>query len=316
MLVPPDIIAGVMFVLLTGLVFAGYVLIARLQQNPIRDRLAALAGQSSAEFAESQRARPSLIDGLAEQLPQMNLDNGELDRDLRKAGVYRPNARVEYLALRNAMIILTVIITGIVAVAVGPENELVVLQILAVGLLVAIGCWAAPRIYISLRARARVRRITNALPDALEMIRMCLTGGLPLNTALGHVSREMYFAHPDLSVELSILGEQARIGTLSDAFRQFANRIDTLEVITLSTLVQQNQRLGSNVAESIEEYVDSMHETRRQIADERAGKVTVQLLFPVVLCLVPSVMIFLWGPAILELMDFIRSFEGPPASLG
>lgn len=304
-----------MFVLLAAFVFSVYVLIARIQHNPIRDRLAVMAGQSSAEF-ETQRSRPSLIDGLADQLPQMNLNNGELDRDLRKAGVYRPNARTEYLALRNAMMILTVIITGMVAVAIGPENELLVLQTLAVGTLVTILCWAGPRIYISLRARARVQRITNALPDAMEMIRMCLTGGLPMNTALGHVSREMYFAHPDLSVELSILGEQARIGSLPDAFRQFADRIDASEVVTLATLVQQNQRLGANVAESIEEYVDGMHEQRRQLADERAGKVTVQLLFPVVLCLVPSVMIFLWGPAILELMNFIRSFEGPPASLG
>lgn len=313
MVLGPDVIAGVMFVLIMLFVMAMYSLVRRLAQDPIGERLARM---SAADGSEAASVSQPFVDGLADQLPQMNFGNGELERDLRRAGAYRPNALKEFLAFRNLLMISAVIITGMVAVGIGPENGLLVLQVLLAGLIITFLCWSVPRIIISLRARARVYRITEGLPAAMEMIHMCISGGLPLSSSISHVSREIYQAHPDLSVELSILGEQARMTTLSEAFRQFGKRIDSPDVIALAALVQQNQRLGSNVADSIEEYVDTVKEQRQQLAEERAGKASVHLLFPVVLCLVPAVTILLWGPALLELMEFIRSFEGPPPSLG
>lgn len=294
------------FFLTASLVMVLSYRLLRLQYDPIRERLAASAlagagaGRTSA-WAES----------LAGQLPQFKSDNGLLDQDLRRAGYYSASARQDYLALRNALVLLAVIVTGAIVVAIGPERQRLAISALVVGLIVTSLCWAVPRMILRSQGRSRVVRIRRALPDALDMISMCLTGGLTLHDALAHVSREIYFAHPDLAVELLIVRQQADMTSLENAFQQLSHRIDAPEVNSLSALITHGYRLGTDVVSSIREFADTMRLKRRSAADERAGLAGVRMLFPLVFCLLPSVFIILWGPAILELYQFFRSLAGP-----
>ena len=139
---------------------------------------------------------------------------------------------------------------------------------------------------------------------------MCLTGGMSLYDALAHVCREIGFSHPDLATELMIIRQQTDMSSLYVALNQFSLRIDVPEISSMSALITQNQRLGTNVAGTVLELADNMRLKRRQTADERSAKMGIQLLFPVVLCLIPAFFLVLWGPALLELWSFLQDFEG------
>lgn len=289
-------------------------LVARFARDPVRDRLEAIARSDQAEAPASGEAS-AFSESLARQLPQTRIDNGKLDRELRQAGFYKPSARWDFLALRNGLVILVIIVTGVLVVALGPDREALVFRVLIGGLIFAALLWAIPRLYLRAIAAQRVDRIRNALPDALDIATMCLSGGIPLRDALVRVSHEIVESHPDLAVELVIIRQQSELSSLDDAFEQFANRIEAPETTALATLIAEGMRLGTSLVETILEFADGMRLKRRQLADERAGRVSVQLLFPVVFCLLPAAIIYMWGPALATIADFAQSFEGSPSNL-
>ena len=260
--------------------------------------------------AGGQPVSNALAGGLAAQVPQSHAARNRLDQDLRHAGMYQPTARRDYLAARNALLLLIVITTGVLAVAIGPEQERLVIRVVVVGLTLAGLCWAIPRIVLRRKGNQRVERIRRAMPSALDMITMCMTGGLSFDRSLAHVSREISPSHPDLATELKIMHKQAEMTSTSMALDQFARRIDTDETRTVAALVGQGQRLGTGLAPSLQEYADSTRLKWRQSADERAGKAAVRMLLPVALCLLPSIFLLMWGPSILELWTFLQQFEG------
>ena len=298
------------FAVISALVFVLLLSLARLQHDPIRERLAATA-QGSVAASGPGLFTDDLAASLTEQLPQASNDSGVLDRELRQAGYYRPTARMDYLALRNSLVIAVVVIALMLANGVGPQHQDLALRIGLGGLVIAALCWAVPRLILRAQAKARVNRIRRALPYALDMTTMCLTGGLSLQDALGHVSREIFFSHPDLAVELMIVRQQSEMTSLDHGFRQFAERIGAQEVTALAALITQGQRLGTNVVASLRDYTDNMRLRWRQTADEQSNKVGIKVLFPIVFCLLPAAMIFLWGPALVDLWRFFQSFQVP-----
>jgi len=252
-----------------------------------------------------------LVEGLAEQLPSTPFDREELDKDLRRAGYYRLTARQYFRALRNTLAILVILATGVLVVAIGPQRQPMLLRVAVGGLVLAMVAWSVPRVVLALEARRRVQRIVRGLPDALDMVGMSLQGGLLLQDALWQVSQELRAARPDLAAELLIVRRQAEMNSIETAFGQFATRIDAPSIVTLAALITQNQWLGTGLAESLREYVDNVRSQARQAADEHAGKAQLRLLLPVTLCLVPSILILLWGPAVLELWRFMQEIQGP-----
>ncbi|HTN73831.1 MAG TPA: hypothetical protein VL096_01240, partial [Pirellulaceae bacterium] len=198
------------FAVISGLVFFLLLAFARLQYDPISERLASSA-QGSVAASGPGLFTDDLAATLAAQLPQGSNDHGELDLELRQAGFYRPTARFDFLALRNSLVIAAIIIAATLAVGVGPNYQDVSLKIMIGGVVIAALCWAVPRLILRAQAAARVTRIRRGLPYALDMTTMCLTGGLSLQDSLGHVSREIYFSHPDLALELMIVRQQSEM---------------------------------------------------------------------------------------------------------
>lgn len=268
-----------------------------------------LAADTGAGYTPTQPIFGGFTEPLAAQLPQLTSSDDNLVRSLRRAGYYKPTARSEYLALRNVLAITIVIATGVAAVLIGPDRPALLKPILVWGLVGAALAYALPWFFLQNRAAARVKRIQRGLPDAFDMLTMCLSGGLSVNESLQHVSREIYGAHPDLGVEFEIVRRHAEMSSLGDAFRQLSGRLDLPETTALTSLIQQTERLGSNVVEAVRDFADDIRTRQRQTADERASKAGIKLLFPLVLCLAPAALIILWGPALLELRNFFRTFD-------
>ena len=143
----------------------------------------------------------------------------------------------------------------------------------------------------------------------MDTISMCLHGGISLQECLGYVGQEMMSVHPDLALELLMVGQQAEINSFEFAIQQFAARIDAPEIVALASLVTQNQRLGTGIVDSIREFADSLRLKRRQMAEAKARRAELFLLFPSSFASCHRFLI-LWGPPILNI-DFIRGPGSP-----
>jgi len=147
------------------------------------------------------------------------------------------------------------------------------------------------------------------------MATMCMSGGMPLQSALVRVSDEMQSIHPDLAFELRVVGRQMEAASLDKAVSQFAARIEAPEVQSLAAILGQTERQGAGVAAAFELFADNVRLNRRQRAEEAGNKTAIKLLFPLVFCLAPPVYLMLLAPAAMELTDFVRRERQPGGAL-
>jgi tight adherence protein C len=270
-------------------------------------------GRSGGESARKRRGPlfGPFTGALAAQLPQPSAEAASLEQDLRRAGYYRPTARRDFLAVRNLLAITIVVAAGALAVWLGPSHSHLTAGLVIGGVALAATVICAARFHIYLKGKRRVQQVQDGLPDAMDMISMCVSGGLSLNDALERVGRDLALSHAEVARELEIVREHAEIGTLEQALRGFSNRIDAPVVKSMAAVVNQSERLGTNVVTALHDYADSMRQQHRQRAEERANKTGVKMLFPLVFCMAPSIFLLLWGPAVLELRSFLQKETRP-----
>ncbi|MFT4558073.1 MAG: tight adherence protein C, partial [Planctomycetaceae bacterium] len=140
----------------------------------------------------------------------------------------------------------------------------------------------------------------------LDMIAMSLTGGVPLRDSLNHVAGEVRRSNPAMATEFEIIGRQASAGSMGQALRHFAERIDVPDVKSLASIISQTERLGTNVARALKDYSATVRQTQRRRVEERANRLSVQIMLPVIFCLSPPVYLLLCGPPVLELVEHFK----------
>lgn len=241
---------------------------------------------------------------LASLLPESETRKQAVKQELRQAGYYNPHAYENLSAVRYLGLMLPILIFGVLLVLAPTQQlEVVMISLLVVG---AILGWALPRLFVRSRANRRKREIEQALPDVIDLLNMCVSQGMTLRSALSRVGWEISDTYPAMAQELRIVTEQANLGTLEQALSNMNARVDSPELHSLSSLLIQTERMGTNVSDALTDYSDSMRASLQQRADQKANASTFKLLFPTVLCLMPAVYFFLLGPAIVELSDFFQ----------
>jgi len=267
-----------------------------------------------------ERTGGFLVTALAHSIPQLASEVEAIGHDLRRAGDYRRDALSHYLALRNAIIGVTLIMT--LAAGALSLNDATLLRILVItGTLLTILAYGLPRVLLGWKASHRVTRIQDSLPDCLDMVAMSLTGGVPLRASLNQVAVEVRGTNPDMAAEFEIIGRQASAGSMGKALKHFAERIDVPDIKALASIVAQTERLGTNVARAMKDYSATVRQTQRRRVEERANRLSVQIMLPVIFCLSPPVYLLLCGPPVLELVehfkgrDFRADAEGAVDSL-
>jgi tight adherence protein C len=247
---------------------------------------------------------------LAGAIPMPEAEVDALSQDLKRAGFYGGNAVIEFLSTRNILVLGTIFAGGALAVAADPTSSMP-RNILIMTAVLTSFAYLIPRNMLRSQANRRLHRILKGLPDALDIVRMCLTGGLPLRDALLRVAREIEIFHPDVSVELEVVRRHAEADTMAKALKEFSKRMNAPDVNALANLVTQSEKTGTHVAAAVTEFSDGIRRQFLQRAEERANKTSVKLLFPVVLCLAPPVFILLIGPPVLQLRNFVRDAHKP-----
>ena len=247
----------------------------------------------------------SLTPALAGIIPETVEEAAEFRQLLRRAGYYRPSARGSVYALRFLLLFIPLVTTFVLALVVPTDYGVPVLM---AGAILSVLLSIIPRFYIYLRQQSRVLEIRHGLADMMDMLSMCLSGGLSVGASLEHVARNLT-SYPALSQELHIIQRQAEMGSLKHALSDFAKRIDVPDVRQLSSLLSRGDRLGSQLSDSLHEHADHFRETRKQVAIMQANRAPVKLTFPLVFCFAPAALILLMAPAMLDISDFVRNSE-------
>jgi tight adherence protein C len=238
-----------------------------------------------------------LTPAFAAQLPVSQSDHSDIARELKTAGYYGSSAILEYAAVRAVLVIVPLVATGVIALLVEQQD---MVKVLIGGAIVTGMGYSLPRIYLYLRGKERISQLENALPVAVDMLTLCITGGQTLQAAMGRVSKELASAHPLMAAELAITQRHAELSNLSHALKQLADRIPVGELRTLAVILAQSERLGSETGTALLEYSTNLRTSLKQRADTRANQAMFWMLFPTILCLWIPAAILLVGPAILE----------------
>jgi tight adherence protein C len=159
-----------------------------------------------------------------------------------------------------------------------------------------------PDIWLSVRTSGRKERLFKGVPDALDLLVVCVEAGMGLDAAFNRVGAELGLSHPELSQELNLLNLELRAGKPRQAaLRNLADRTNIDDVNSLVTLLIQTDRFGTSAAQALRVFSDTFRTTRYQRAEEIAAKIATKLIFPLVLCIFPSMFVVVLAPAVIRI---------------
>src|ERR1700732_4206129 len=296
------------FLALTG-VFALLGLNVWVWPKAAIDRVTASAGDTQMQ----QGAHPSLafrdlLKKLGTLVPQSPKDTTVMQRRLIRAGFRNPNAlKVLYGAKFVMAIVVPLLAFGVIAGASWESSS----KIMATLASIAIGFFA-PNEYVRIVAGRRQKQIRRGLPNALDLLVVSVESGLGLDQGIVQVAKELDHAHPEISEELSLMTLELKAGKRRiEALRNLAERSNVDDLKKLVAVLIQADRFGTSVAATLRNHAEFMRVQARQVAEEKAAKLGVKLVFPIFFCILPSLFVVTVGPmafkVIRELIPMINS---------
>lgn len=220
-----------------------------------------------------------------------------------QAGLYKRNSVTFYVVFKVVMFVAP-IIAGFVAAQLGAVT---LWQGLLIGLIAGGFGTLAPSFWLDSQKKARQTMIRRSLPDALDVIIICVEAGLSLPSAFVRVSKELQSAHPLLATELTIVQREIQLGaSTGEALRKFGDRFDLEELRSLASVVLQAEKFGASIVQALRVNADSLRVKRMQRAEELAQKASVKILFPTLLCIFPALFVVLLGPAAYRIIALFK----------
>lgn len=241
-----------------------------------------------------------VLQWVGERIPADPVTASFTQRLLMAAGFRSSNAFHIFLGSRLAGAVLA----GLVILTVVPFSAWhPLLKILSVVGSVGVGFWV-PTLILEYLVERRQGLIRSGLPDALDMLVVCVEAGISLDQALRMVSEELNITHPELCQDLRLISTEMRTGLgRAHALKNFADRTMEPEVAKLVSILIQTDRFGTSIGDSLRTHSEVMRVRRRQFAEEKAGKLSVQLIFPVFFCILPGILVLAAGPAFLQIFN-------------
>ncbi len=222
-------------------------------------------------------------------------------RKLITAGYRSGKASVFFI---GSKLFLAVLMTAVMALIPAKALGFPTFSNLVFYYVMAAACgYYAPVLWLRRAIAQRKDALQRAIPDALDLMVVCVEAGLGLDQAIARVGEEVKRTHPALNEELHLLSMELRTGvSRQEALRNFANRTDMEEARSLVALLVQTDRFGTSIGQALRVHSDSMRSIRRLKAEEMAAKLPVKLLFPLICFIFPSMFIVLIGPASIQMV--------------
>ena len=295
------------FVIVCGLAWLAMVLFA---PEALRERLRSFIGKSDPTKLESsgwaERVAKAAQPLTKLSVPEEGWEKSALRTRFMNAGWRNPVASQLYFASKTALALLLPAIVAIVAATaptlLGGGHFLMLLLLAA-----TIGYYT-PNVVLARRAERRRREIFETIPDALDLLTVCVEAGLSLERALVKVTGEIHIKSVTLAQELQLVLMEMRAGfTKEKALRNFALRSGVDDVDTLVGMLIQSERFGTSVGDSLRVHSENLRTKRRMVAEECAAKIGLKLLFPLIFCIFPTLLMVLLGPAMIQITRTLGS---------
>ncbi|MEJ2424354.1 MAG: type II secretion system F family protein [Candidatus Thiodiazotropha sp.] len=301
----------ILFVTLLGL--AGFslalalTLFANTLLNPLKKRIDGVRHESNPKPA--RMGADHLLHRLgAFLIPKAEEKRAKLAYQLETGGYRSPRAMTYFYAIKliGFMLAPLLVLGGVVLLTNRP-----ILDYLSPAILAGALTFLAPGFWLKWAIRKRQQQLRNALPDALDLMVVCSEAGLGLSAAIQRVSDEIGVQHPELADELQLLMMQIRAGMDNrSALKELERRTDLDDISAFVTTLIQAMRFGTSIGQSLRVFADEMRDKRLQRAQEKAARLSLTMLMPIALCMLPMFFLILLGPAILSLLSTIQKLSG------
>jgi tight adherence protein C len=238
--------------------------------------------------------------------PQGPWEQSPLRLMFLQAGIARQDARLYYFAAKTVLPL-----AAAAAVFAGlPGRESLLQQLLAMGVAALCGLYAPNWVVQALRQR-RQREIFENFPDATDLLLVCMEAGLGLDSALNRVAQEIGLSSRALAHELHLTNLELRAGASREqALRHLALRTGVPEIASFALMLKQADRLGTSIGDSLRVYSDELRHKRMVRAEELAARVPTKMLLPLVLCIFPSIILVVMGPAAIQIVRTLMPMLG------
>jgi len=229
-------------------------------------------------------------------------EQNELRVRLANAGYNHENALQIYLAVKVALLAAGALLGTAYGVFVYGLTRNLYLSIALVGGV----SFYLPELVLRMMASSRKQKVFRSLPDALDLLVICVEAGLGLDAGLRRIGDELLGSHPELCQDIALCNIQVQMGRARrEVLRDFGIRTGVDDVKALAAILIQAERFGSSIGQALRVQSDAMRVKRRQLAEEKAQKSAVQLLFPMVLFIFPGIFVVLVGPAAIKMMAIL-----------
>lgn len=310
-MVNPLILTAVAFVVSTGVVLLVALFLAHRRPR-LQARLSELTEEGNAANRQTTRGRASLARAAlprmgAAMMPTNEEKQTALKKRLARSGFYGRQAIAIYMGAKVVLLVAPCVLGVLVSIV----FRFPLMYGIAGG--VVIGSYAsimAPGFWLDMRKRSRQSDLRRSFPDALDLLVICLEGGLSFNAALRHIAVELRTVYPLLAGELSIVQREVQLGkSVGKALQEFGQRSDMEEVQTLATAVAQAEQFGSSMAKTMRVQSETQRLRRIQRAEAKAGKAAVMILFPTLFLIFPSIFVVILGPAAVQIWDLLKQMS-------
>ena len=225
---------------------------------------------------------------------------------LVQAGYRQPSAVEIYWGIKAGAGLIGLVLGALVAMSGRVSGQY---KLFVVVILVAIGFYL-PGFILDARVKARQKAITRSLPDALDMLVVCVEAGMGLDAAIYRVCVELAQKDPILSSELRLLTLELRAGkSRREALKNLSTRVGLEDLGSLVAMLIQTDMFGTSIAQTLRVYADSMRTKRFQLAEELAAKLPVKLLFPLMFFIFPTLLIVILGPAGIRIAEMFGGMQ-------
>lgn len=288
-----DITIPILVFLAVLLIGLGIVL---AMKSPRRPSIARIETQPNPYEEPSTRKQSMIVSilGALGGLLSFGKTSDRLRQQLNRAGFHRPSAAMSYVGMK--FLLLFVVISLSVLLIFRTDLSIIVKSYL-ICMSSAVGFFL-PNIVIRIRYRRRQAEIKNHLPDAVDLLEICVSSGMGLDQAWNAVSDEIRMVCPTLADEMALVNLEVQLGSpRTVAMRNMANRTGAEELSGLVAMLVQSERFGTSISEALQTYASTMRETRSMRAEEEAEKMAIKLLFPLIIFIFPVMLIVMVGPA-------------------
>lgn len=238
-------------------------------------------------------------------IPKSAEEQTTLQSRLTYAGFYSPEAITIFYVIKFVVCILPVFL-ALIFIPIYGFSDIVMFATIATAIVGLVG----PSFVLDYLKNDRHYRLRKSLPDAMDLMVVCVEGGMSLQGSIRKLATELKTIHPEISLEFTLVQLQTQMGMgVGKALEAFGYRTDLEEIRQLAQVISQSEKLGSSMARTLKSSAESLRLRRQQQAEAKAQQAAVKIMIPTVLFIFPAIFVVVLGPAMFQLSEMFSNMK-------